>query len=183
VSLLCKAPEVKIADRIEAKGTHVVTISQGSYGDTRSRAFDKEREAEEGLEQIFVFRFPLPRLSRFLDWGRGGTGTVLGIVATIGKAARLIGDGDIGDLFDDVDEEIELILVDDGLFEVAGSDAFAVALPGLIGSFIAQGNHEKFEGFGHDDRSDLEIEHNKPCLAFFFRGWCAGRSREFGGVH
>jgi hypothetical protein len=54
----------------------------------------------------------------------------------------------IGDLGDDIVEEIELLVVGNGLLEVEGVDAFRVTRLGLGSGFGDERDHEELEGFG-----------------------------------
>lgn len=54
----------------------------------------------------------------------------------------------IRNLGDDVSEEVEHFVFNDGLFEMRGCDAFRVAVFGFAGGFGDEGNHEEFESFG-----------------------------------
>jgi hypothetical protein len=66
-------------------------------------------------------------------------------VGGVGRVALLRGVGDLGD---DVVEEVELFVVGDGLLEVESVDAFRVARLGLGGGFSDERDHEELEGFG-----------------------------------
>ena len=46
--------------------------------------------------------------------------------------------------------------MDNGLLQVAGRDAFAVALAGLFGGLVAQRNHKQLERLRNDDGCNLD---------------------------
>jgi hypothetical protein len=56
--------------------------------------------------------------------------------------------GRVGDLGDDVVEEVELFVVGDGLLEMQRVDAFRIARLGFGGGFSDEGDHEQLECFG-----------------------------------
>ena len=118
------------------------------------------------LKRVFIFNLALSRLARLLD-GQAvvvadGAGSGAGSVG-IGEVAVTDGAGfgrdrDVGHLLDDVGQEVELVFMDNGLLQVAGRDAFAVALAGLFGGLVAKRNHKQLKRFGNDDGCNLDGE-------------------------
>ena len=70
-------------------------------------------------------------------------GRPLSVIHAVGLALL----GRVGNLGHDVVEEVELLVLGDGLLEVDGADALRVALLGFGGGFGDQGDHEQLEGF------------------------------------
>lgn len=50
----------------------------------------------------------------------------------------------IGDFGNDIGEEVEHLVLDDGLFQMRGGDAFRVAVLGFLGGLGDEGDHEEF---------------------------------------
>ena len=85
-------------------------------------------------ELVVVIRLLSPAAGRLL---------LLAVIHAVGLALL----GRVGNLGHDVVEEVELLVLGDGLLEVDGADALRVALLGFGGGFGDQGDHEQLEGF------------------------------------
>lgn len=85
-------------------------------------------------ELVVVVRLLSPAAGRLL---------LLAIIYAVGLALL----GRVGDLGYDIVEEVELLILGDGLLEMDGADALRVALLGFGGGLGDKGDHEQLEGF------------------------------------
>jgi len=122
-------------------------------------AFADATSISTSVEGILIFGLSLSWFASLLYAGRGVSPTcsILSVATRAGACATVVlrREGNVWDFANDVGEEVELVFVEDGFFEMASGNALTIAHARSEGGFVAEGYHEELQSFRDDYRSDL----------------------------